>query len=86
MKPDYRKKALCFIGAWIFLFLCAQSGLAVKAAKSTSANDDKGQASIRVSETTYDFGEVQEGSEIEHDFVVRNTGQVALAIEGVRVG
>jgi hypothetical protein len=86
MKSDYRKKAFCFVAAWFFLFVSAQSGLAVNAGKPASPSDGKGQPSIHLSETTYDFGEALEGSEVSHDFIVKNTGPVALGIERVRVG
>lgn len=86
MKPDYRKKALCFVAAWFFLSVSVQSGLAAKAGNVSSPFDAKGQPSIHLSETTYEFGEILEGSEVEHDFIVKNAGSVALGIERVRVG
>jgi hypothetical protein len=41
---------------------------------------------IQISEATYDFGEVPEGGELVHDFIVKNTGRTELRIEQVRPG
>ena len=43
-------------------------------------------ACIQISEKIFNFGEVLEGGEILHDFVVKNTGTEALSIEQVRPG
>jgi Protein of unknown function (DUF1573) len=37
-------------------------------------------------ETAYDFGEVEEGTVVTHDFAVKNTGPVPLEIKEVRPG
>jgi len=52
--------------------------------KSKSAEPQTDQPSMEVPETTYDFGEVPEGTEVEHDFFVKNMGKGALQIEQVR--
>ena len=39
--------------------------------------------SITFSETKFDFGEVDEGSEVTHDFTVRNGGKAELRITKV---
>jgi hypothetical protein len=41
---------------------------------------------FQVEEPTHDFGEVLEGAEVEHEFVVKNTGNAVLQIEQVRPG
>ena len=41
---------------------------------------------IQVPEATYDFGEVFEGGEVSHDYMVKNTGKTELQIEQVRPG
>jgi hypothetical protein len=46
----------------------------------------EGGPSIQLPETTFDFGEAIEGSEVAHDFVVKNTGSAELKIEQVRPG
>lgn len=42
-----------------------------------------GGPSIQVSESNYDFGEVDEGAKVSHDFVVENRGAGELAITKV---
>jgi hypothetical protein len=42
--------------------------------------------SIQLPETTFNFGEATEGSEVTHDFVVKNTGSAELQIQQVRPG
>ena len=42
-----------------------------------------GRSSISVPSTTFDFGEVMEGAEVEHDFIVKNTGNATLEIRKV---
>ena len=86
MKPDYRKKALSFVTALLLLFLFAQNGLAAKPGRAAAPSDVQGQPSIHVGETTFDFGEVMEGTDVEHDYIVRNTGTGVLGIERVKVG
>ena len=47
----------------------------------------KAQPSIQVKESDYNFGEIMEGTpEIEHEFIVRNTGKEVLKIERVQTG
>ncbi len=40
--------------------------------------------SLQVPETTFDFGEVYEGGEVEHEFILKNTGKGELQIDQVR--
>jgi hypothetical protein len=42
--------------------------------------------SIQIPELTFDFGEINEGTEVTHEFAVKNTGKGALQIEQVRPG
>jgi hypothetical protein len=41
---------------------------------------------IHVPESTFDFGEVAEGSQVSHDFTVLNTGKETLEIHQVSPG
>lgn len=41
---------------------------------------------IQMPETIFDFGELQEGDEVSHDFTVKNVGKATLQIEQVRPG
>lgn len=53
-------------------------------AKPSSLKQDAPR--IQIKEPTYDFGEVLEGIEVEHEFVVANTGGEPLEITKVRPG
>ncbi|KAB2890967.1 MAG: DUF1573 domain-containing protein [Desulfobulbaceae bacterium] len=39
-----------------------------------------------ISEQQYDFGEVSDGSEVEHDFLITNRGTEQLMITDVKTG
>lgn len=72
---------------WCSLVVVAQAakgsdGSASKKMKPSSPAAD--QPSMQVPDATYDFGEVLEGAEVEHDFVVKNTGKGVLQIDQVR--
>jgi len=41
---------------------------------------------LHIPESSFDFGEVAEGSEVSHDFTVRNTGKEVLQINQVTPG
>lgn len=81
---------------WLFwvlvLFVWTNGALAAEpAAKdakpgSAPAVVSKEAPSIQVPETTFDFGEIMEGSEVQHDFTVKNTGKGTLQIDQVRPG
>jgi Protein of unknown function (DUF1573) len=49
------------------------------------APEAKAHPSMQVKDPDYNFGKIMEGSEIEHEFSVRNTGKKVLNIERVRV-
>ncbi len=53
--------------------------------QAKKSREAKGHASIQVKELVYNFGEILEGNEIEHQFIVKNVGTAALNIERVRV-
>ncbi len=61
------------------LFIIFSSGWLPEcpAQASGSAGD---AASMVISETKFDFGEVDEGSVVSHDFIVKNNGGVDLRI------
>jgi hypothetical protein len=79
---------------WVAIFWFS-TGCCALAAKS-SANRAKETSpkapaaaeapTINVPEVTYDFGEVTEGAEVTHDFLVKNTGSGNLEIQQVRPG
>jgi hypothetical protein len=80
----------------VFLLIFCCWAVSVQAA-SPSAKPAKGKSQapapavrntpvIDVPETTFDFGEAFEGTEVTHDFVVKNTGKADLLIDQVRPG
>jgi hypothetical protein len=48
-----------------------------------SSENPEGGPSIAFSETTHDFGEVDEGVTVAHDFIVENKGNAELSITKV---
>lgn len=81
MKTCARKKTLLVVAA-VCMSLCVPSAFA---ASHKQASEAKAQPTIHVKELVYDFGEVMEGKEVEHEFIVRNTGTADLNIERVQV-
>ena len=81
MNTCARKKTF-FVVAAVCMSLCMPSAFA---ASHRQASEAKAQPSIQVKELVYDFGEIMEGSEVEHEFIVRNTGTADLNIERVQV-
>jgi len=81
MNTCARKKTF-FVVAAVCMSLCMPSAFA---ATHRQASEAKAQPSIQVKELVYDFGEIMEGSEVEHEFIVRNTGTADLNIERVQV-
>jgi hypothetical protein len=51
-----------------------------------SAHADAGQPVASVEIYTYDFGKVLDGTDILHDFTVKNTGDADLEIKDVQAG
>ena len=80
----FRWRAAIYL--WLFGLFCT---LSVGSSNSfsqqnTSAPPNPGEASSMViSETTFDFGQVDEGSEVTHDYIVRNAGKAELQITKV---
>lgn len=78
----FLKAFLCLlIGcSWIPLAHAAESPA------SSGATAAKAAPAIEIPEASYNFGAVQQGQTIEHDFVVKNTGTAPLHIKQVRPG
>lgn len=74
-----------------FAFLCISFSFPPAYAAATTqdqkqqAHAAKAQPSIEVKDPDYNFGEITEGSEIEHEFTVHNAGKEVLKIDRVRV-
>ncbi len=85
MKTCARKKtAIAFALCISFCFSPAFAATVSPGPKS-QVSEATAQPSIQIKDPEYDFGEVMEGAEVEHEFTVRNTGKVLLNIERVRV-
>lgn len=65
-----------------FLMSCATtpSGSVSQDASGPSASAKGSPPSLQVSETSYDFGELSEGSDYTHEFKVKNGGPGVLQI------
>jgi len=71
-----KRVALSVMGCWCILTAHA---LPLPAADVGSP----AKPSLSLPSTSYDFGEVMEGAVVEHDFIVRNTGNATLEIRKV---
>lgn len=87
-------KGCAVLLAWSFLLSVAHAGnVAAKGSKnkepapqSKETESKEGAGELQFPETVYDFGEVAEGAEVEHDFIVKNVGKTEVQIEQVRPG
>ena len=82
-------KSALFIAAWCFCVSWAHAANpAGNPAQPQPAAPEASQNApvIQVPETTFDFGEVFEGVEVSHDYVIKNAGKTELQIEQVRPG
>ena len=82
-----------FLKIAVFFVLCSLLAAGVHAAKNSDGSSGKKsksaaapveQPALQIPETTYNFGEVAEGTEVEHDFIVKNAGKGTLQIDQVR--
>ena len=85
MKTCARKKTA--IAVALFIAFCFSPAFAATVSPGAKHQDPvaAAQPSIQIKEPEYDFGQVPEGAEVEHEFTVSNTGKVLLNIERVRV-
>jgi len=71
---------------WIDAACAAGPPWDAQPAASPDASVTAEPPSIEIPESTYDFGEIQEGTEIKHAFTVKNSGGGPLEINQVRPG
>jgi len=85
MKTCARNKTT--IAVALCIAFCSSPAFAATTAPSAKhqAPAAAAQPSIQIKQPEYDFGVVMEGTEIEHEFTVKNTGKAPLNIERVRV-
>jgi hypothetical protein len=66
------------------IFLCCLGSSWADLNRAASALEaQRFQPALSLSEARFDFGEALEGTVVEHDFVVRNTGDEVLEIRKV---
>ena len=84
---------LCFLTTSLsFHYLWAQEALNKTPSNQQKAGSKKEQLSkenqpqVPIDSTQYDVGEVYEGDELVHTFIVKNTGTALLTIKDVKAG
>ncbi len=84
MRLSLQKQVIFLIAALFCISGAAVASSADSAAKSQAKPGSTDQPAIKISETTYNFGQILEGNVAKHDFPVRNTGTAVLKINRVR--
>jgi len=85
---------VCFLCLWFFgiggAFAADPAPASNKKPPASTEPAPAGGASenpsIQIPQPIFDFGEVIEGAEIVHEFVIKNTGRAELVINQVRPG
>lgn len=76
----------------LLVFCCADPGRAAEGVKTGPAKGSQAIApvqaapSLQVVDLLHDFGEAMEGSEVVHEFRIRNSGKGVLQVDQVRPG
>ncbi len=86
--PRSLKWFLCIlIGcSWINLAQAADSTATASNSQTSDAATAKQAPAIEIPHPNYDFGVIDQGKTIKHDFIVKNTGPGTLRIKQVRPG
>lgn len=82
----FKKSVLVAAFLCIPFFLSPAFAAGPPPAAKTQAPEAKARPSIKVQDPDYNFGSVLQGTPIEHEFTVRNTGSAVLKISRVQVG
>ncbi len=84
----FARQTLCSVTCLLLVLACGQAALGAKGAgrQAQSSGSPTGEPFIEMPQVSYDFGEVLEGTEIEHDFPVKNKGMGVLHIDRVKTG
>lgn len=77
LKESYMFKRFCFILLISVIFI---SGTLV------SAWADEGKPVAFIENVSYEFGTVYEGTDVLHDFILQNKGNVDLEVTDVKAG
>lgn len=70
---------------WGFLGLATLASIFITYVVTTAVYAEEVPA-IELSESRFDFGTIAAGTEVEHDFIVKNVGKGELRISGVQTG
>src|SRR5215510_12204415 len=85
LMPSTACQVAALVSVWA-LHTIAQPASTPLLSASDAAAVKTGGPKIQFAETTYDFGKVDSGTLVKHDFIFTNTGDQALEITGVRPG
>lgn len=83
-------RQICYIVACFLLIPgfgnAAQGAKGLGARSAQTSQSPAGEPFIEIPQVAYNFGEVLEGTEIEHGFQVKNKGMEILHIDRVKTG
>lgn len=77
---------LLILAIWLGVGQTVRAATDASQTASTDTQVPQESPTIKIPESTYDFGEIMEGGEVAHDFIVTNTGKAPLEINQVRPG
>jgi len=83
VEKPFKRRVSMFLWMWLFCALSASTSDGFSQESTLSQESPRETPSITFSETKFDFGEVDEGSEVSHDFTVKNRGKAELRITKV---
>ncbi|MEN6438412.1 MAG: hypothetical protein ABFD97_07505 [Syntrophobacter sp.] len=85
---SFARQILCSVMCLVFVLVCGQAAHGAKGSskQAQSSSSPTGEPFIEMPQLSYNFGEVLEGTEIEHDFPVKNKGMEVLHIDRVKTG
>ncbi len=84
MNVSSYKRTFSFLIACFFLFIFAQTALSKDAAKAPPMPSEGAPPSMLISNPNFEFGQAMEGTEVTHEYPVKNIGTGVLTIERVR--
>jgi len=85
-QPLIRTALILLVFCCVCLSSAAVSSGAAPAPPPSQATSARETAAIEIPNPNHDFGEVLEGSEITHEFKIKNRGKAVLEINQVRAG
>lgn len=81
---NYKRRVKALVPGLLALCLyCGMASASLPQEDVLSSAGTSGGPSILVSETRHDFGQVDEGAKVSHEFIVENKGKADLTITKV---